>query len=86
MNIRRRFFTLYDCGWMKDYILTANSANTSIGYCALSEDLLVKYYEKTIQKGLFRITAERYFNFTTNKTFNFQKKKVQNCKNYYKDR
>lgn len=45
-----RPFTFYDCAYMRNYILTANPANTPPGRCALSGELLIACYEKTIQK------------------------------------
>lgn len=36
--MRGRPFTLYDCGWMKDYILTANPASMPPTRHALSGD------------------------------------------------
>ncbi|MCJ1346197.1 hypothetical protein MMC31_004412 [Peltigera leucophlebia] len=73
-----RPFTLQDCAYMRDYILTANPANTPPGRPKLSGELLIACYEKTIQKVIPRITAERYLNFTTDETSNIRKERVQN--------
>ncbi len=76
--MRRRFFTLYDCVYMRDYILTANPANIPSRRRKLSGELLIACYGKAIQKVIPRITAERYLNFTTDKTSNIRKERVQN--------
>lgn len=73
-----RPFTLYDCGWMKDYILTANPANMPPTRHTLSGDLLIACYEKTVKKITPRIASERYLNFTTDETSNIRKERVQN--------
>ncbi len=71
--MRRRPFTLYDCAYMSDYILTANPANIPSGRRTLSGELLIAYYEKNIQKVISQITAERYLNLTTDETSNIRK-------------
>ncbi len=76
--MRRRLFTLYDCVYMRNYIFIANPANISPGRRTLSRELFIACYEKTIQKVIPRITAERYLNFTTDETSNIQKERVQN--------
>ncbi len=73
-----RPFTLYDCAYMRDYILKANPAKIPPGRRILSGGLLIAFYEKTIQKVIPRITAERYLNFTTDETSNIRKEQVQN--------
>lgn len=73
-----RLFTLFDCGWVKDYILTANPANMPPTRRALSGELLIACYEKTIKKIIPCIAAERYLNFTTDETSNIRKERVQN--------
>lgn len=78
MNIGRWSFILYDCAYMRNYIFTANPINIPLGRYAFSRELLIACYEKTIQKIISQITAERYLNFTTNKTSNIRKKCVQN--------
>lgn len=74
--IKEQLFTLCNCMWMKDYILTANSTNTPPERYTLSGHLLVTFYEKTIQKILPWITAKRYLNFTTNE-INIQKSRYR---------
>ncbi len=54
-----QIFTLYDCAYMRDYILTANPASILLGRRTLNRELLIACYEKTIQKVIPRITAER---------------------------
>lgn len=73
-----RPFTLFDCGWMKDYILTTNPANMPPTRRALSGELLIACYEKTVKKITPCIAAERYLNFTTDETSNIRKERVQN--------
>lgn len=75
--MKRQLFTLYDCAWMKNYILTTDPANTLPKCYKLNGDLLVTCYEKTIQTVFSYITAERYLNFTTNETFNIWKRRAQ---------
>lgn len=76
--IGRRPFTLFDCGWMKDYILTTNSANMPPTRHALNSELLIACYEKTVKKITPCIAAKRYLNFSTDKTSNIHKERVQN--------
>ncbi len=76
--MERRPFTLYDCVYMRDYILTANPANIRPGHRTLSGELLIACCEKTIQKVISRITAEKYLNFTTDEISNIRKEQVQN--------
>lgn len=73
-----RLFTLFDCGWMKDYILTANPANMPPTRRALNGELLIACYEKTVKKIIPCIAAERYLNFTTDEISNIRKERVQN--------
>lgn len=73
-----RPLTLYDCGYMRDYILTANPANIPLQSRALSGDLLVASYEKTIKKVAPRIATERCLKFTTDETSIIRKERVQN--------
>lgn len=71
-------FTLYDCGYMRDYILTANPVNIPPQHRALSSNLLVACYEKTIKKVAPRIAVKRCLNFTKDETSNIRKERVQN--------
>lgn len=73
-----RPFTLYDCGWIKDYILITNPANMPSTRRALSGELLIACYDKTVKKITPRIASERYLNFTTDETSNIHKEWVQN--------
>ncbi len=63
---------------MRDSILTANPAKISPGRHTPSGELLIVCYEKTIQKVIPRITAERYLNLTTDETSNIRKERIQN--------
>ena len=73
-----RTFTLYDCGYMRNYILTANRANIPPQRRVLSGDLLVVCYEKKIKKVAPCIATERCLDFTTDETSNTRKERVQN--------
>ena len=76
--IGERPFILYNCAYMRNYILTANPANIPPKRQILSGELLIACYKKTIQKAIPWITAERYLNFTTDVTSKIRKERVQN--------
>lgn len=73
-----RPFGLYNCAYMKDYIVTANSVNIP-PYCRLiCGELLIACYEKTRKKIVPRIASKSFLSFTTDGTSNIHKEKVQN--------
>lgn len=68
--IERQFFTLYNYAYIYNYIFIANLINILSRYHILNRELFITYYKKTIQKVIFQIIVEKYFNFTTNEIFN----------------
>lgn len=73
-----RPFGLYNCTYMRDYILTANPANIPPHRRLISGELLIACYEKTKKKVVPRIASESFLNFTTDETSNVRKERVQN--------
>lgn len=72
--IRRKWFTLFNYIWIKDYIFIINLANILLIRYIFNNDLFIAYNRKKIQKIIFYIIIKRYLNFIIDKIFNIYKK------------